>query len=282
MAMVRDFFSAKESAKVFSLLVLILGSSPLLAPTVGSYLSSAFGWRAIFVLLAAIAAVMLMIIIVYLPEGIAADHTHSLRPGQVLKSYLSVLREPQFYTYALAGSFAFAGLFVYLAASPMIFMEIFRLSPKAYSGIFTLIAAGFIGASQCNFIFLRYFTNEQMVRGGLTGFMLVSLIFLAGILRDAQLPLGGAIAIFFLSLAAAGITSPNASALALAPFAKKAGTAAALIGFFQMGVGSVASVGVGLLKTQSMRPIALLFFASAGLALVTLVMGNRAIRPATA
>jgi DHA1 family bicyclomycin/chloramphenicol resistance-like MFS transporter len=278
MAMVSDFFSAKESAKVFSLLVLILGSSPLLAPTVGSYLSAAFGWASIFILLAVIAALLLAITIFYLPEGHAPDHSHSLHPERVFKSYLSVLKEPQFYTYSLAGAFAFAGLFVYLAASPMIFMEIFHLSPKAYGGIFTVIAAGFIGASQCNFLLLRRYSNEQIVRGGLASFMLVSLFFLSGTLKYGTLPISLTILIFFLTLAAAGITSPNASALALVPFAKKAGTAAALIGFLQMGVGSLASIGVGLLKTQSILPIALLFFAAAFLALLMLAIGHYRIK----
>jgi len=83
--------------------------------------------------------------------------------------------------------------------------------------------------------------------------------------------------IFFLTLASAGITNPNASALALAPFAKKAGTAAALIGFLQMSVGSLASIGVGLLKSSAILPIAVLFTGSAMLALLTLAFGHHAI-----
>src|SRR5580765_3168947 len=69
LAMVRDFFHTKESARILSMLFLIIGVSPLLAPTVGSLLVSWVGWRWIFVALAAYALVTLTLIFALLPEG---------------------------------------------------------------------------------------------------------------------------------------------------------------------------------------------------------------------
>ena len=122
MAMVRDFFHVDDSAKIFSLLLLILGVSPLLAPTVGSLIVAALGWQSIFLLLAMIVSILAVVVFFKLPEGHVPDRSISLRPRPILATFASVLTEPQFYTYAFAGALAFAGLFVYLAGSPLIFM----------------------------------------------------------------------------------------------------------------------------------------------------------------
>src|SRR5580698_9797450 len=85
-AMVRDFFPVKESARIFSLLFLMIGVSPLLAPTSGSAIVAGLGWRWIFVLLAAIAFVILTVTFLLLPEGHQPDHSVSLRAGPMLSS----------------------------------------------------------------------------------------------------------------------------------------------------------------------------------------------------
>nr|WP_295900156.1 multidrug effflux MFS transporter [uncultured Bdellovibrio sp.] len=276
MAMVRDFFSPKESAKVFSLLMLILGVSPLLAPTAGGYLATAFGWQSVFVVLTVIGILMLGISIFYLPHGYEPDKSHSLHPGLILKNYLSIIKDPQFYTYSVAGALAFSGLFVYLAASPTIFMEIFKVSEQVYGWIFALLAAGFIGASQFNIVLLRKFSNEKVLLAALGGLTLMGFAFFAGAL-SGWYGIAGTIGILFCYLSCAGLANPNAAALALAPFAKNAGSASALVGFLQMGIGALASVSVGILKAQQLLPIAAIFTVSSLLALGTLVWGTRKI-----
>ncbi|WP_222829235.1 Bcr/CflA family efflux MFS transporter [Terriglobus saanensis] len=99
-AMVRDFFPVKESARIFSLLFLMIGVSPLAAPTVGSLLMSAFGWRWIFVTLAFIALVILTATFFFLPEGHQPDHSISLRPRALLGGFWAILSQPQFLIYA--------------------------------------------------------------------------------------------------------------------------------------------------------------------------------------
>lgn len=116
MAMVLDFFPADKSARIISLLILILGVSPLLAPTVGSFIIAASNWRFVFVTLAAVAAIVLVIVFLFLPEGHQPDLTVSLMPKPIINGFKNILTTRQFYVYALAGTFSFAGLFVYVAA----------------------------------------------------------------------------------------------------------------------------------------------------------------------
>ncbi|HTJ29570.1 MAG TPA: Bcr/CflA family efflux MFS transporter, partial [Acidobacteriaceae bacterium] len=122
-AMVRDFFPVKESARVLSLLFLVIGLSPLLAPTVGSLLVAGLGWRWIFIVLASIALLILLATILFLPEGHTPDHSVSLLPLPMLRSFWAILAMPQFILYTLAGAFSFSGLFAFVAGSPLVFMD---------------------------------------------------------------------------------------------------------------------------------------------------------------
>ena len=278
-AMVRDFFPVKESAKIFSLLMLILGVSPLLAPIAGSAVSAVFGWPCVFILLAAIAALITAATARWLPEGHVPDPTISLRPGPILATFRDVLAEPQFYTYTFAGALGFAGLFVYVAGSSLIFMGQFHVSAAIYSCIFAGLAAGFIGSNQVNIMLGRYFGSAAVLRGALTAQLVVALAFLAAVL-SGHCGLLATIGFFFCYLSCTGLTYPNGAALAMAPFAKNAGSAAALLGFFQMGIGALVSSGVGLSGASGTLPVVILFVVSSGLALaVLLVCRRRIVRP---
>jgi len=172
MAMVRDFFPVEQSAGIISLLVLILGASPLLAPTAGSFIIDWLGWHSVCVILAIIAFIILLAVVFLLPEGHQPDPTVSLAPSAILHAFTQVLRHPAFYIYALAGTFSFSGLFVYVAHSPAIFMNHFHLSGKAYGAVFALLSVGFVGSSQLNHILTKRYRNEKI----LTAAILVQLV----------------------------------------------------------------------------------------------------------
>ena len=275
-AMVRDFFHVDESAKIFALLLLILGVSPLLAPSVGSLVAAWLGWQAIFLLLAGIVAILTFVVAFKLPEGHPPDPSVTLRPWPILKTFAGILVKPQFYTYAFAGALAFAGLFVYLAGSPLIFMGVFHVSAKVYGGIFALLAAGFIGSSQLNMLLGKRYRPAQIIRAALIAQVGFALVFALGSLTGWW-GFGATLSLLFLYLSAAGIAYPNGAAMALAPFAKNAGSASALLGFFQMGIGALASSCVGLSDAQGIFPVAAIMAVTSALALVILTLGRRRI-----
>lgn len=276
MAMVRDFFPPKESAQIYAFLILILGVSPLLAPTIGGFVSRVWGWNAVFVVLALICAAILWASITVLPPGHTGDAAHSLHPGAVLRSYRAILKDPQFLTHALVASLALSGLFVYVASSPIIFMTIFQVPTTTYGIIFGLLAMGFVGATQLNHVLLRHFTNEQILMSGSWGLAVTGTVFAFGS-YFGWYGLTGTMVMVFLFLACFGISNPNAAALAMAPFSANAGSASSMLGFLQMAIGSVASACVGLLPLRRIFPIAAMFAASAVLALVVLTFGARQI-----
>lgn len=273
-AMVRDSFPVDENAKIFSLLVLILGVSPVLAPTAGSFVISAFGWNAVFTVLAVVALLTLLIVIFWLPESKQPDPGFSLRPKAIAGSFWFVMKEPQFYTNALGGGISAAGLFAYLAGSPFIFMELYHTSEQLYGIIFALIAIGLITSSQMNTLLLRRYSSEQILHVVLVLQTTMGILLVVGTIADV-LGLYGTIGLIFLFLCCQGFNFPNSSALSMAPFTREAGSASALMGALQMLLGSLASAAVGLLANGTAIPMTAVMAGCATAGLIILMIGNR-------
>ncbi|HEV2693043.1 MAG TPA: multidrug effflux MFS transporter [Verrucomicrobiae bacterium] len=276
MAMVRDFFPARETAKIISLLILVLSVSPLLAPSAGTYVAGQWGWQWVFIVLAAFAALMLAVSAWVLPEGHEPDRSVSMRPMPILRNYFQVLKEPQFITYALSGAFAFSGLLAYVANSPIIFMSGFHLSKNQFSAVFAGLAVGFIGSNQVNVLLLRKFTSEQVYRGAMLVECPAVLLLLLGTL-NGWLGLAGTLVLLFICLSALGLAYPNAAALALVPFDHNIGSAAAMLGFLQIGVSSLASASTGVGHLPGTTAVAWMMVATSWIGMVILIVGKRRI-----
>lgn len=276
-ALVRDLFPVSQIAQAFSLLTLVIAVSPMIAPTVGGYATVAFGWHSIFIILAIITALILVGVYFVLPDGKQADPSLSLRPKAVLGSFFTVLKQPQFLTYALVGGIATSAPFAYLAGSSDVFMNIYHASAQEYGWIFAFLAIALIAPTQLNQFFLKRFSSEQIIRTTLLYQSVVGLLMVIGTWADWYGQFG-LIAMLFLFLAGQGITSPNASALSLAPFTRHAGSAAALMGSFRMGFGACVSAAVSLLHNHTAVPMVGVMMICVVSGLVILLFGQRAIQ----
>ena len=280
-AMVRDLFPVEDNAKVFSALMLVLSTSPLIAPTAGGYMIAAWGWPSVFIALAVIALLIIFAIWFGLPESSKPDPNYSLKPASILNNYWQVIRNPQFFTYAISGSVAFSGLFAYISVSPSIFMELYKVSEKAYGWIFALLASGVIGGTQANRFMLKYFTSKQIVR---TAMITQSLIGVAMFLSAwyELIGLTGIIVYLFLFLTCVGFVLPNTSALCMHPFNRNAGSASALMGALQMGIGSLGAFMVSLFNNSTPIPMTGMMAGMALLALSILITSSRRKQPIAA
>lgn len=276
-AMVRDFFPVEESAKIFSMLMLIIGISPLAAPSIGGFIADWLGWQWVFAALILIVVVMIAIIYFFLPEGHQPDPSVSLSPKPILKTFYSIFRQPQFITYTLAGTFSFTTLFIYVAAAPVIFMDMFGLQRKTFGLIFTMLSCGFLASSQLNIVLLKYFKSDKIFSTVLLVQIALAILILVGVLNH-WLSLVPTIVLFMLMLACLGSTNPNSSALALAPFNSNIGSASALMGFLNLGISSLISSLIGILNTKTMLPIAEILVATTLLAQLILMIGRRKIK----
>ncbi len=276
-AMVRDLFPVKDIPKVFSLLMLVLGLSPMLAPTIGGYVTEDYGWHTVFFILMCMGIAILLAAQIGLPNSYKPDTSISLKPKPIISNFLKVLKEPQFYTYAFTGAIAFSGLFTYVAASPIIFMDIYHVDAKTYGWIFAFMSVSFIGSSQLNSVLLKKFSSEQMIFGALILQSVVAVIFLVLSLNNL-LGLYETIAILFVFLGCLGISNPNTAGLTMAPFAKNAGSASALMGAIQLGLGSLASFAVGIFVKDSVAPMVFIMTVTTIIAFIVLNIGKKFIK----
>ena len=275
--LVRDLFPVEDNAKVFALLILVLGASPMIAPTAGGYIISSYGWHAVFIVLTLICVSIFVCSIFWLPPGNPPDLERSLKPIPITKSFLAVFTNPQFYTYCLTGALAFTGLFAYVAGSPVVFMSVFGVSQKTYGWIFAMLSIGFIGSSQLNNLLLKRFNSHQILRFILICYSVLAILFFL-FSQEGWLSLPVTMIFLYGLLACVGIANPNTAALTLAPFSKNAGTASSLMGAIQMGLGSLISVFISLFEKPSLTPLAIAFLMSSLLAFFMLKLGSRQIK----
>jgi len=275
-ALVRDVFPVEENAKIFSMLMLVIAVSPIIAPTLGGYISSTFGWEAIFISLAIIALFILLAMYFWLPDGNPPNTELSLMPKPIIKEFLAVAKVPQFYTFAITGSLAASGLYSYIAGSPYLFMEVYEVSEKQYGWIFAIIAGGLILASQVNTFLLNRYGSERIIYITLicqvsTGILLVTFTYFD------LLNLYTTIALIWIYLATQGFVFPNTSALALAPFARNAGTASALMGAVQLGFGALATAAVSALSNNTAMPMTGVMLLCCTSAFAVFLIGSKSI-----
>ncbi len=275
-ALVRDLFPVSENAKVFSYLMLVIAISPILAPTAGGYVTALFGWEAIFITLAVISFFTLLAVYFIVPEGNAPDKDMSLKPGPILKSFVAVSKVPKFYTYALVSAISSSGLYAYIAGSPNLFLNVFEVSKKQYGWIFATIALGMTIASQVNTVLLRKYSSERISLIALYLQVATGLTF-AITAYMGWLNLYTTIAVIWIYMATQGSVYPNTSALSLAPFSRSAGTASALMGAVQLGIGALTTAVVNALTTESALPMAVTILFCATTSLTILLVCRRKI-----
>lgn len=267
-AMVRDLFDREASARVFSLLTLVLGVAPILAPLLGGYVLKLWSWRAIFGILVAFGISCLIAAAVGLRETLpeAARHNHSSPIRGALRVYGRLLTDRRFNGYAFAGGIAQAGLFAYISGSPFVFITLYHVPEQWYGLLFGVNAFGLIAASQINHRLLARWKSDVilsrilMIVAGFAFLLLVMAITGWGGLWGVLPPLFG----FVASL---GFSFPNAIAGAMAHQAERAGSASALLGTTQFGAATIAGSLVGVLHAHSAVPMAAVMATCAGTAL---------------
>lgn len=276
-ALVSDLFPSEKRAEVFSLITLVIAVSPMIAPTIGGYVTGAIAWQWIFIILAAIVSAMITAIYFFLPTGKQPDRSVSLKPDAVLNGFYTVIKQPQFLIYTLAGGLATAAPFAYIAGSSDVFMNIYKVSEQQYGWIFAFLAFAMIGSTQLNHLLLKKFNSEQIIKVTLIYQSVVGVFLITGVYNH-WFGLYSLIGIMFVFLTGQGLTGPNASALSLAPFRKHTGSASALMGSWRMGSGAIISALVSFFHNHSALPMVGMMAACSFGGLLILLTGNTAAR----
>jgi DHA1 family bicyclomycin/chloramphenicol resistance-like MFS transporter len=272
-AIVRDRYYHQESARIFSLLTLVLGVAPMIAPTFGGWLVSVASWRDIFFVLAAFGAVIGTVVAFRLTESRSAATAAQARDENPAQSLLSLFGHPRLLGYILAGALNGATLFAYVASAPDLLITQMGFTPGQFGAAFAVIAVGVIGSSQVNRWLLDRYAADRIL--GIASLVGVA----AGLaLVAAALPGGGRwtiLAALFAALTSYGFMAANSTAGALAIDPSRAGATSALIGSAAFAVGAGAAVLAGLFHDGTPLPMAIIMataLAGASLALHTLAL----------
>jgi MFS transporter, DHA1 family, multidrug resistance protein len=254
-SVVRDLFDARESARMYSFLMLVMGLAPITAPLIGGQMLTVFGWRAIFWLLSGFGLLCVALVAHGLPESLPTERRVRAGLGQALKVYAGLLADRQFLGYALAGGLAFAGMFTYISGSPFVFIELYGVAPQQYGWLFGVNALGLVLASQINRRLVARYQAETLLAAALATCALAGVV-LAVITATGFGGLPGLLVPLFVCIAGLGLVGPNSAAAAMAPYGRAAGSASALLGTIQFVVGAVAGTLVGVLNNGTALPMA--------------------------
>lgn len=252
---VRDLFDTAAAARMFSLLMLVMGLAPILAPLAGGQILLLAGWRGIFAVLALFGLTTLAVTALALPETMPAGQRSAAGLAPAMAAYGELLRHRAYLLYAVSLGCIAGVNFAYISGAPMLFIELHGISPQRFGLLFGANAAGLIGASQLNRRLLRSRHPRQILTAAFLANAAASLLFLlAGATGVGGFP--AQMALIFVALCMTGFLYPNATALALAPFGRRAGSASALLGTIQYAIGALAGCAVGAWHTASAVPIA--------------------------
>jgi DHA1 family bicyclomycin/chloramphenicol resistance-like MFS transporter len=254
-AVVRDHFDQAGSVRMLSVLMLVMGLAPILAPLIGGQLLVHFGWRAVFWVLASYAAAGLAVVAALLPESLPPARRLRQPLEDVLVVYWRLARDRRFMGHALSGALIFAGLLAYISGSPVVFIELFDVPPDRYGFYFGVNALGIVAASQVNRWLVGRVETHRILRIVLPVAMTAGVV----LVLDAYSGFGGFAGILvplFCYIACHGFVLPNTTALAMSPHGRVAGSASALLGTFQFVLGAAAGTLVGAFANGTPVPMA--------------------------
>lgn len=277
-AVVRDLFNGAAFARLFSRLMLVMGAAPILAPTLGGAVLRWTSWRGVFVALAVFGVVLVGVALFALKETLPVQRRRSGGAFATLTVYGQLLRDRTFVGLVLVAGLSMAALFAYVAGSSFVYQEQFGLSEQQFAIAFGAGAVSLITATQLNVRLLRRYSPRQILFSALTVGSLAGLV-LVGFAATGFGGLPTILAALWVVLGAGGLAIPNAPALAMSRHGEAAGTAAALLGAVQFGVGALAAPAVGVLGTGA-TAMAVVVAAGMILALSTLFLVARSPRVA--
>ncbi|MGH9592544.1 MAG: MFS transporter, partial [Bryobacteraceae bacterium] len=261
--------------RVFSMLILVLGVSPVIAPFFGSYLLIWFGWKAAFVVQTLLGIVCLIGMHFRLPESLAHEHKIPLRYDTIAAAYKTLFRDRTFLGASVVCGFGSAGTFAYIASAPFVFINLYKVPTEHFGWLFGSVAAGMVAASQINGRMPRQIPVWQVLRVANLVQLTAGLLLLATVLTGAG-GLPGVFVCLFFYVSAQGFVFPNGSAIAMMRHGKIAGTASALLGTNQFMIAAISTTFLGFIDNPAI-PMAIVI-AGCGVAaalLNFLTLGSR-------
>ncbi|MGV0595489.1 multidrug effflux MFS transporter [Mycolicibacterium porcinum] len=272
-AVVADRAHGAVAARAFSLMMIINGAAPVLAPLIGGSLMGVIGWRGVFWILAGLAVAMFIGVVAVLPETHPKDRRHTGGVTAMLSDARSVLTNRGYIGYTLAFAFGFTVMFAYISASPFVLQNVLGLSPLHYSFAFAANAAGIVIVNAVNARIVGRFGQRRLLHLGVGLLVLFSVLLVVDALLGPVL--WASLLLLWGAVASLGLVAANATSLALDQVRHAAGTGSAVLGALQFGLAAVVSPLVGLGGDHTALPMAVAMVVSACIGAAALLLTRR-------
>ena len=249
-AVVGDLFTESAAATVMSRLILVLGVAPVLAPSLGAAVLLKASWHWVFAALVVMAGALLLVAALALPETLPVSHRRPLKVRGIAATYGQLLRDMRFLGLVLVAAMSMSGLFAYIAGASFVLQGRYGLDQQVFALVFAAGAIALVGATQFNVVLLRRFAPRTIMLWALVAATAAGVVFI-GLSVTGVGGLFGFLVPVWAILAAMGLVLPNAPAVALSRHPEASGTAAALLGAAQFGLGAAVAPLVGVLGNDA-------------------------------
>lgn len=239
-AVVRDKLDHAQSANLFSLLALMGGLAPVLAPSIGNLLLLIGDWRTIFITMLACGLALTVGTLTLLPETRSEAVAIQARGEHPLRTYRQLMGNRLLRGNLVAAACNSACMFAYIANAPAVMMEEYHVGRFLFGLLFSVNAIGLVSANQLNRMLLRTRSPERILRGSARNALALSALFAL----FAATQLGGLwslLVLLFVVISSTSIIQANTLAGALSVDPTRSGAISALFGTFTFAAGAVSS-----------------------------------------
>ncbi len=264
-AIVRDLFNKKQSARMLSMVSIMVLVAPLAAPVVGALLLKMYGWRSIFLLLTGYGSLLWITLFLLLPET-RGRQPEGLNLKKVVSGYLSVFRHSRALSFIFTQSFSSGMQFSFMTASPFIYMGYFGVSSDIYPVLFAANVISMMLFNRVNVQLLNRWSPEQNLKFGISLQLLANSLLFTSAFFDP--PLGVVVVLVMLAIGCQSLVWPNASACTLSYFPENSGSTTAVTGALRFTMGAVTGSLVSLLHNNTLFPMTFMMLTCTGIALL--------------
>ncbi|HDT4873156.1 TPA: Bcr/CflA family multidrug efflux MFS transporter [Enterobacter asburiae] len=236
-ALMRDIYPKEEFSRMMSFVMLVTTIAPLVAPMAGGAVLVWFSWHVIFWILALAALLASAMIFFFIDETLPVERRQKFHIRTTIGNFASLFRHKRVLSYMLASGFSFAGMFSFLSAGPLVYIELNHVSPQHFGYYFALNIVFLFIMTIINSRFVRRVGALNMFRAGLwIQFVMAIWLVVSAFLGVGFWALVVGVAAF---VGCVSMVSSNAMAVILDEFPHMAGTASSLAGTFRFGIGAI-------------------------------------------
>ncbi len=253
-SVVRDLYSVREGARMFSYLYTTLSIMPLVGPVAGGFMAESYGWRSVFVMMAVFGGVVLLVLMIFFQESLTPENRRSMGPKILTTSFWEIIRDRTFASFLIVGMGTYGGLFAVLGGLAPVMINFMGEPPATFGLQFALVMAGHLAAAMVT----GHLVRTYGIRKTMTLAVVISAIGGVAFLALALAEINTRVAILLpvtIFLVGFAFTIAPMTAGAMSNFQHMAGRAASLMGFIQQGTGAIVTYMLSVFFDGTQMPM---------------------------